>query len=112
MSWDRQITLKTPQEISIMQQAGRINAEALAAARAIIRPGVTTADLDAAAEEVLKKYGCYSPLQGLSRSVSLSREHQCERQPRTGARDTWQAQAQGRGYCFGGLRNRVRRLCG
>lgn len=44
-----------------MREAGRINAEALAAARAIIRPGVTTADLDAAAEEVLKKYGCYSP---------------------------------------------------
>lgn len=44
-----------------MREAGRINAEALAAAREVIRPGVTTADLDAAAEEVLKKYGCYSP---------------------------------------------------
>ncbi len=47
-----------------MREAGRINAEALAAARALIRPGVTTADLDAAAEEVLKKYGCYSPFKG------------------------------------------------
>jgi methionyl aminopeptidase len=64
MAWDRQITLKTPQEIAVMQQAGRINAEALAAARAIVRPGVTTADLNAAAEEVLKKYGCYSPFKG------------------------------------------------
>ncbi len=44
-----------------MRQAGRINAEALAAAKAIIRPGVTTADLNAAAEDVLKKYGVYSP---------------------------------------------------
>ena len=44
-----------------MREAGRINAEALAAAQAIIRPGVTTADLNAAAEEVLKKHGCYSP---------------------------------------------------
>ncbi len=61
MSWERQITLKTPDEIAIMREAGRINAEALAAARAIIRPGVTTADLNAAAEEVLKKHGCYSP---------------------------------------------------
>ncbi len=61
MSWERQINLKTPDEIAIMREAGRINAEALAAARAIIRPGVTTADLDAAAEEVLKKHGCYSP---------------------------------------------------
>ncbi|MDD5369202.1 MAG: type I methionyl aminopeptidase [Anaerolineaceae bacterium] len=61
MSWERQINLKTPQEIQIMREAGRINAEALAAAKAIIRPGVTTADLNAAAEEVLKKYGVYSP---------------------------------------------------
>lgn len=44
-----------------MREAGRINAEALAAAREIIRPGITTADLNAAAEEVLKRYGCYSP---------------------------------------------------
>jgi methionyl aminopeptidase len=61
MSWDRQISIKSAQEIAIMREAGRINAEALAAARAIIRPGVTTADLNAAAEEVLKKHGCYSP---------------------------------------------------
>ncbi len=47
-----------------MREAGRINAEALAAARAIIRPGVTTGDLNAAAEEVLHKYGCTSPFKG------------------------------------------------
>jgi methionyl aminopeptidase len=61
MSWDRQVTIKSAQEIAIMREAGRINAEALGAARAIIRLGVTTADLNAAAEEVLKKHGCYSP---------------------------------------------------
>lgn len=61
MGWERQINIKTPQEIEIMREAGRINAEALAAAKTIIRPGVTTADLNAAAEEVLKKYGVYSP---------------------------------------------------
>lgn len=61
MSWDRQITIKTPDEIKIMREAGRINAEALAAVRALIKPGVTTADLNAAAEEVLRKYGAYSP---------------------------------------------------
>ncbi len=44
-----------------MREAGKINAEALAAARAIIRPGVSTADLNAAAEEVLRKHGVYSP---------------------------------------------------
>lgn len=61
MSWDRQITIKTLQELEIMRAAGRINAQALAAARAIARPGVTTADLNAAAEEVLNKHGVISP---------------------------------------------------
>lgn len=64
MSWDRQITIKSEQELALMREAGRINAEALAAAREIIAPGVTTADLNAAAEEVLRKYGCYSPFKG------------------------------------------------
>jgi len=44
-----------------MRRAGQINAEALAAARDATHPGATTADLNAAAEEVLKKYGVYSP---------------------------------------------------
>jgi methionyl aminopeptidase len=61
MSWERNITIKSEKEIAILRQAGRVNAEALAAVKAIIRPGVTTADLNAAAEEVLKKYGAYSP---------------------------------------------------
>jgi len=64
MSWDRQITIKTAHEIELMREAGRINAEALAAARAVIRPGATTGDLNAAAEEVLRKHGCYSPFKG------------------------------------------------
>jgi methionine aminopeptidase len=54
VAWYRKISVKTPEEIEIMRIAGRINAEALQAAYNIIRPGVTTADLNAAAEEVLK----------------------------------------------------------
>ena len=61
MSWERNITIKSEKELAIMRQAGRINAEALAAVKAIIQPGVTTADMNAAAEEVLKKHGAYSP---------------------------------------------------
>ena len=61
MAWDRQITIKNARELEIMRAAGKINAEALAAARALIRPGVTTADLNAAAEEVMRKHGVYSP---------------------------------------------------
>lgn len=61
MSWDRQVTIKTARELEIMRQAGRINAEALAAARAAIQIGASTADVNAAAEEVLRKYNVYSP---------------------------------------------------
>ncbi len=61
MSWDRQITVKTPEEIEIMRIAGRINAEQLQAAYQAIRPGASTWDIDAAAEVVRKKYGVISP---------------------------------------------------
>ncbi|OGO48881.1 MAG: type I methionyl aminopeptidase [Chloroflexi bacterium RBG_16_64_43] len=57
MPWKRGISLKTPEELAIMREAGRINARALAAARAVIRPGVTTADINAAAAEVIRNHG-------------------------------------------------------
>ncbi|HIE57950.1 MAG TPA: type I methionyl aminopeptidase [Anaerolineales bacterium] len=57
MGWNRGVTLKTAEEIAIMRDAGRINALALDAARKLIRPGVTTAELDAAAEEVIRSHG-------------------------------------------------------
>lgn len=44
-----------------MREAGRINAEALAAAVALIEPGVTTAELNDAFEAVHKKYDVFSP---------------------------------------------------
>jgi len=40
-----------------MREAGRVNALALETVRQMIRPGVTTAELDAAAEEVIRKHG-------------------------------------------------------
>ncbi len=61
MAWYRKITIKTPEELSVMREAGKINAEALQAAYEMIRPGVTTADINAAAEDVLKKHGVTSP---------------------------------------------------
>jgi methionyl aminopeptidase len=64
MDWARQIHIKSPAEITIMREAGRINAEVLAATKALLQPGVSTADLNAAAEDVLKKHGCYSPFKG------------------------------------------------
>jgi methionyl aminopeptidase len=64
MDWARQINIKNPAEIAIMREAGRINATILATVRELLKPGVSTADLDAAAEEVLKKYGAVSPFKG------------------------------------------------
>lgn len=67
MDWARHINLKTPAEIAIMREAGRINATVLATARELLQPGVSTADLDAAAEEVLRKHGAVSPFKGYGR---------------------------------------------
>src|SRR3972149_6288347 len=64
MDWARQINIKNPAEIAIMREAGRINATVLATVRKFLNPGFSTAALDAAAEEVLKKYGAVSPLKG------------------------------------------------
>jgi len=64
MSWARQIHIKSPAELQIMREAGRINAEVLATTRELLKPGVSTADLNAAAEEVLRKHGCVSPFKG------------------------------------------------
>jgi methionyl aminopeptidase len=61
MSWDNDINLKNAAEIALMREAGRVNAEVLAVVRELLQPGVTTADLNAAAEETLRKHGAYSP---------------------------------------------------
>jgi len=57
MSLQRGIYLKNDQEIAILREAGRINFLALAATRELLRPGVTTAELDAAAADVIRKNG-------------------------------------------------------
>lgn len=53
----RGIVLKSPRELALMREAGKINARALAAALEVVRPGVTTAEVNRAAAEVLKKSG-------------------------------------------------------
>jgi methionyl aminopeptidase len=81
MSWERQIHIKSPAELEIMREAGRINATVLATVKELLQPGVTTADLNAAAEDVLRKHGCKSPFKGYghppfpaSITVSINRE--------------------------------------
>jgi methionyl aminopeptidase len=67
MGWDRDIKIKTTAEIALMRAAGRLNNLALTAVRELLQPGVTTADLNAAAEEVLRKHGAYSPFKNYGR---------------------------------------------
>lgn len=64
MSWSRQIHLKSPAELDIMREAGRINATVHETVKALLKPGVSTADLNAAAEAVLREHGCVSPFKG------------------------------------------------
>lgn len=61
ISWERSINIKTPYELKIMREAGRINAESLAAAVALAKPGATTADMNEAFEAVQKEYDVFSP---------------------------------------------------
>jgi len=61
MGWERQIHIKSPAELEQMREAGRINATVLATVKELLQPGVSTADLNAAAEDVLRKHGCISP---------------------------------------------------
>ncbi|GAB3310994.1 type I methionyl aminopeptidase [Geodermatophilus aquaeductus] len=53
----RMIQIKTPQEIELMRGAGLVVARAIAAVRAAVRPGVTTGELDAIAEDTIRSAG-------------------------------------------------------
>jgi len=48
---------KTPDQVRLMRRAGLLVADALDAVRAALRPGVSTADLDAIAEDVIRGAG-------------------------------------------------------
>jgi len=61
---ERNIVIKDKKELDLMREAGRLNARALATVRGIILPGVTTADLDAVAEEVITKNGAVPIFKG------------------------------------------------
>jgi methionyl aminopeptidase len=55
------ITLKSPREIETMARAGRIVAGTLAHMREILRPGLSTEDLDAAAERYIRSHDGATP---------------------------------------------------
>ena len=54
---------KTPAELRLMVQPGLVTAASLAAVRAAIRPGVTTLELDAIAEQTIRSLGGVSNFQ-------------------------------------------------
>lgn len=60
------VHLKSRAEIAAMREAGRVVATILAAVREAVQPGVTTGDLDALAEELIRKNGVKSAFKGYS----------------------------------------------
>ncbi len=60
------VTLKSPREVEIMARAGRIVAGTLARMRDLLRPGMSTEDLDAAAERFIRSHdGAVPSFKGL-----------------------------------------------
>ena len=51
------ITLKSPHEIELMRRAGKITAAARALAGEMVKPGVTTREIDRAVEQFIRKNG-------------------------------------------------------
>jgi len=55
-SFDKQL-IKTEVEIKKMQEAGRVNALVLDEIKSMIKPGITTKELDTAAETIIRDHG-------------------------------------------------------
>jgi len=51
---NRDISIKSDNELALMREAGKLNAETLKAVREAVRPGVTTAELDKIAEQIIR----------------------------------------------------------
>ncbi|RME50122.1 MAG: type I methionyl aminopeptidase [Caldilineae bacterium] len=58
------IILKSPHEIALMRQAGRIVAVVLAELKERVRPGLTTAELDRLAEKIIRQHGAVPTFKG------------------------------------------------
>ncbi|MFN8580706.1 MAG: type I methionyl aminopeptidase [Gemmatimonadaceae bacterium] len=70
------IALKSPRELEIMARGGRILAETLELLRGKVRPGISTKDLDAVAEEFIRSHAGATPafkgLYGFPASACIS----------------------------------------
>lgn len=52
------VTIKTPREIELMREAGRILAKVHNELGKIIKPGITTLEIDRVGEELIRSFGC------------------------------------------------------
>ncbi len=52
------VTIKSPREIACMREAGRLLAEVHEELGAMIRPGISTKDIDRACERLIRERGC------------------------------------------------------
>ncbi|MDA1188473.1 MAG: type I methionyl aminopeptidase [Chloroflexi bacterium] len=59
------MTIKSPREMELMRQAGKVVAGAKAAVAQAIKPGITTRELDRIAEEEIRKQGAVPAFKGL-----------------------------------------------
>lgn len=66
----RVIKLKSPREINLMRDAGRVVALALERAKALAVPGVTTAEIDASVAETFREAGAQALFKGVPSSVA------------------------------------------
>ena len=69
------ITLKSSHEIELMRRAGKITAAARALAGDMVRPGVTTQEIDSAVEHFIRKNGAipsFLNYQGFPASACIS----------------------------------------
>lgn len=70
------ITIKSPREIETMAEAGRIVGETLKLMRETVRPGLTTEELDAAAESFIRSHDGATPsfkgLYGFPKTLCIS----------------------------------------
>ena len=59
------VVLKSERELEAMREAGRVNALALSAAAAIVRPGITTSEIEEAAVAVLREHKAQAAFLGV-----------------------------------------------
>jgi methionyl aminopeptidase len=64
-----QIKLKSPREIGLMRESGRVVAKALDRVKSLAVPGATTADFDAAVAEIFREHNAQPLFKGYPSSV-------------------------------------------